>query len=320
MVHERRAQLAGTLVSAVLLVSACANTPQTPPSGASVTQAPMRTPTPSPAPTSAPPPDVISGQIEVGGLVRSYLAAIPPDIESMESVPMLLVLHGYTQGPRDAERISGFDSLARDQAAIVIYPAGYHKEGFENSWNGGGCCEPATTDNVDDVEFLVALVDELSTEFPVDPDRVFIVGGSNGGEMAYRAACERPDVFASVAVVSGALLVDCTPARSVSVIDIHGSDDSDIPYPGGQGCQHMLCPSVPDTMDEWRRIDGCTTGPMVTTGAHTVETTWLTCHDGSTVTFIKAIGKPHGWYSDDPDCAAVTWAFLLAHPRTSAPV
>ena len=53
--------------------------------------------------------------------------------------------------------------------------------------------------------------------------------------MASRLACDRADVVAAIAPVSGTLGAGtrCTPSRPVSVLEIHGTSDRVVPYAGG---------------------------------------------------------------------------------------
>ncbi len=270
-----------------------------------------------PVATASATPTVTAGHIEVGGLTRDYLVATPPDVAGRDPLPLLLVLHGAELTMQDARSISGFDVMALDPGAIVVYPQGERdpddpqRTGYV--WNSG-----QRDTGFDDVGFLSALIDRTEADYPVDPNRVFILGGSNGGQMAYQFACEHPDRVAAVADVVGALLVDCQPSQPVSVIDIHGIADRMIPVGGGgQGCLPMQCPPLADTMERWRQIDGCTSDPTVTEDAMTVERTWTDCDGGTAVTFITAKGKGHDWYTSNPDDRAVTWDFFMHHPRQS---
>jgi polyhydroxybutyrate depolymerase len=311
----RAARPAAVMSAMIVLLAGCFSTTDTAGTGNSPGPVPSATPAATLAATAVPTdhlaPTVVSDVLEFGGQERSYRMAVPAVVPADSSIPLMLVLHGLTMSPINMEGVTGFDELATDPGVLVVYPAGY-----QHSWNAGGCCEPATTDGVDDVGFIAALIDKLEIEYPIDPNRVFVVGGSNGGEMAYRVACELSDRIAAVANLIGTLLTACAPAHGVSVLDIHGTADTDIPYSGGIGCQHVACPSVPDTMQRWRELDGCTGEPSITEDAHTVATTFAACRDGTEVTFIKAIGKGHAWYDHNPDDRAVTWAFFASHPRS----
>ena len=56
--------------------------------------------------------------------------------------------------------------------------------------------------NVNDTDYLKQVIEQLNREaLPVDKDRVFIWGLSNGGEMALQAAREMGDKLAGVAAI-----------------------------------------------------------------------------------------------------------------------
>ena len=273
------------------------------------------TPSASAAAASAA-PLVARGHIDVDGLTRDYIVVTPPDVAAHDPLPLLFALHGRTGTMYDPELVGGFDAIATDPGAVMVYPQGYG-----GSWNAGTCCEPATTKAIDDVAFISALIDRMEADYPVDPNRVFVVGGSNGGEMAERVACDLSGRVAAIADVIGTLLVDCQPSEPVSVIAIHGTADVYIPIDGGltvdPSCQDAPCPAFADVMDRWRQLDGCSGDPTVTADTHTSETTWTDCNGGTAVTFITAKGKGHDWYTSDPDDRAVTWDFFMDHPRSA---
>lgn len=300
--------------------SSAAATPTPTTSSAGSTAIPTAvTPTAGATPSAAaapPTPLVAWGHIDVGGMTRDYIVATPPDVAAHDPLPLLFVLHGYPGTMDSAEGISGFDAMALDPGAVIVYPQGYG-----NSWNAGACCGLGVAKGVDDVAFISALIDRMEADYPVDPNRVFVLGGSNGGEMAERVACDLSGRVAAIADVIGTLLVDCQPSQPVSVIAIHGLDDVRIPIDGGltddPSCKDAPCPAFADVMERWRQLDGCPGDPTVTADTYTSETTWTSCDAGTAVTFITAIGKGHRWYTSDPDVRAVTWDFFMNHPRSA---
>ncbi len=327
------------VLSSVLVVAGCGgNPPLATPSLAAATPTPTTSSAGSTAmPTAATPtagvtpsaaaasatPLVATGHIDVGGMssngvdmARDYRVVTPPDVAGRDPLPLVLALHGRTGTMDDAETISGYDTIAVDPGAVVVYPQGY-----KGSWNAGTCCELANRESIDDVAFIAALIDRMEADYPVDPNRVFVLGGSNGGEMAERVACDLSGRVAAIADVIGTLLVDCQPSQPVSVIAIHGTADVNIPIDGGltddPSCQDAPCPAFADVMERWRQLDGCPGDPTVTADTYTSETTWTSCDAGTAVTFIEAIGKGHEWYTSDPDDRAVTWDFFVNHPRSA---
>ena len=105
------------------------------------------------------------------------------------------------------------------------------------TWNGGNCCGYAMrAEQVDDVAFTRALLDDLAKVVKVDPKRVYATGMSNGAIMAYRLASELSDRIAAIAPVAGPMGTEtCNPKRPVSVIHFHGTDDQFAPFKGGKG-------------------------------------------------------------------------------------
>jgi len=54
-----------------------------------------------------------------------------------------------------------------------------------------------------DPDLVVAMLDEVLASYRVDPDRVYLVGYSMGGEGAWLLAYRHPELFAAVAPMSG---------------------------------------------------------------------------------------------------------------------
>jgi len=276
------------------------------------------TATPTLTAMPAPKPNVLSRKLIVGTMERTYRLAEPPKIGAAEQIPLVIVLHPYTSDPYLMAARSGLDALAVDPGWLVAYPAGIGTKNVDSGWNAGACCKPANTAGIDDVGFIGSLLDQLEADYPIDPARVYILGASNGGEMAYRAACEMSDRFAAVANVIGTILVECNATTPVSVIDIHGTADDHIGYDGGGDCQEAPCPSVAETMERWRQADGCIGEPTVTTEGDVVTTSYSTCAGGVEVVFIKVIGKGHDWYTSAPDDLKVIRDFFGSHARPAA--
>ncbi len=265
----------------------------------------------TPGLTAVPTNTVATAHIDVDGVTRDYTVVAPPDAANRGPLPLLVLMHRGNIATSEARVISGTDKLARDPGAVLVWA-----EAYQTSWNFR-----ATVDGPDDVAFIRALIDHLAADYPVDPNRVFLLGDGTGGAMAYRAACELSDRFAAVAVVSldAELLVgeDCTLARPISVLDIYGSDDTVTLSDGGAtGCDGP-CPTVAQTMERWRQADGCTGEPTTTTEGIVDTTTFSTCGAGAEVQFVKANGLNDTWLGPGIDDLALIWAFLTNHARSA---
>jgi len=210
------------------------------------------------------------------GRVRSYKVE---DLSNGEPAPLLFVLHGFGGSAADVSSYTRFDETlfeTYDLHPVVVYPNGTGIEGgLPQSWNAGGCCPFSTFDLVDDVAFLDQLITELATRYDIDPERVWVVGHSNGGMMAYRAACELSSRITAIGVAAGAMMIDpCSPTRPVAALHLHGGLDTVVPLAGGN-IAGILFPSAKDSVDAFIRT-GIGTAELVTdaTWPHDWQSEW----------------------------------------------
>ena len=128
-------------------------------------------------------------EIESGDRRRSALVHLPPQVVEGRPLPLILAFHGGGGNARHQETYTGMDSLSDQVGFIVVYPNGTGRLGDRLlTWNAGTCCGYASDNQVDDVGFVRALVSDLETRLPIDSQRVYATGFSNGAMMAYRLA------------------------------------------------------------------------------------------------------------------------------------
>lgn len=128
------------------------------------------------------------------------------------------------------EKLTGLMSLASEQDFFVAYP-----QGINRGWNDGR--DLPHRREIDDVEFIVKLVDHLCESFPVDRQRVFACGISNGGFFAQYLAVRAPGLLAGIASVAATvhepMFNGIAPAEPVSIMFVLGKDDPVVPFFGG---------------------------------------------------------------------------------------
>lgn len=298
------------LAALALLAAGCARTASDPPGAAG----------------SAVPKGQSSETVEVGGLTRTFHVYLPPSLPLSAPVPLVVFLHGGYGSGTQAERSYGWDAEADRQGFVVVYP-----DGLDHAWNaGGGCCGKPAAEHVDDVAFVSDVVTTLERKLPIDPRRVYATGISNGGIMSYELACDTT-IFAAIGPDSATLLGSCPSPARISVIHVHGTADTRIPYEGGEGSgsAHIDGPSVPSVVAGWEKVDGCGTPAVTTSGS--VTTSVASCPEGRAVELITIAGAGHQWPGgvskpvlqrllqlDPPstaiDATSTIWTFFAAHP------
>jgi polyhydroxybutyrate depolymerase len=243
------------------------------------------------------------------GSDRTYEIHVPPAYDPEAATPVIVNMHGYTSAGWQQVLFSDMNPVADAEGFIVIYP-----DGIANSWNAGSCCGDAASTDVDDVGFLSAVIEDLSTKLCIDRARVYATGMSNGGYMSHRLACEASDVFAAVAPVAGAMgIPDCDPPRPMPVVAYHGTEDGLVDYADGAAA-----------IDEWVGLNGCTGDPVRTDHGGSYCDRWESCDDGVEVELCTLDPMGHCWpggsstlclpgigpFNDDINANEHMWAFM----------
>lgn len=194
------------------------------------------------------------------GRERWYSGHLPANWDGRTPLPLIAAIHGATSNPRLMERFCGLSDKADAAGFAVIYPAGTGNLPNVLTWNGGDCCGYAVQHKVDDLGWLDHVLDDVPHLFPIDPERIYFAGMSNGAHMTYRYAAHRPERVAAIACVAGPIAVNVeTLARPVPLVHIHGTDDQFAPFEGGRGPLSLYrepLRSVPETIAAWVRLCG----------------------------------------------------------------
>lgn len=281
-----------------------------------------------PAP-DAPPAAICSGKsaqpVDAMWMVagREVRVHVPATYDPAKATPIVINIHGLSSDGQDQARIAHMIPSSDTHGFIAVHPDG---TGSPRGWNGGDCCNPAASNNVDDTAFFEMLLDELETQLCTDTTRIYAIGLSNGGFLANRLGCELSERFAAIGTVAGVLGVEsCTPSNPMPVFHVHGTSDFIIPF-GGGGVNGNI--SVEDSIAGWISRNACTGSP--TTIHDEGDATCVRhggCAGGADVVLCTIDGGGHQWpsgestgifngsLSDDLDTTEAAWAFFRTHTR-----
>lgn len=280
--------------------------------------------------------------MQVGGLKRSYTVYLPPGADGRRAVPLVVALHGGGSSGTDLDRRQGLGlgGLADREDVISVFP-----NAVERNWNDGRTRTGfrAHEENIDDVAFIRALVRRLAARYPIDKGRIYVVGGSNGGMMALRLACEAADMFAGVAAVIANMPADlgprCRPSRAIPVMVMNGTADRIMPYKGGDvrlmRRRYSRVWSTRRTVDLFARRNGCPEEArrIYRRNDYRRDETlvmleiYRPCRDRSEVALFTIEGGGHTWprsrkplpqtlvgrVSQEIDATAEIWRFFRRH-------
>ncbi len=226
------------------------------------------------------------------GRTREFFVHLPPSYDPNVATPLVFDFHGRLFTATLQMGLTGMRDVADAEGFIVVHP-----EGIGRTWNGGVCCGEASREDVDDVGFVSAMIDEISASLCIDEKRVYATGMSNGGFMSHRLACELSDRIAAIAPVAGVLgITQCAPARPVPVLHFHGTDDNIVGYNGIRGYL-----SVADSMEGWVTRNACS--PMSTPDFMLDDVRcelWNGCQGGAEVKLCTIDGGGHTWPGGTP--------------------
>jgi polyhydroxybutyrate depolymerase len=274
--------------------------------------------------------------IEVDARLRRYEIHVPLGYNKERPWPAIINFHGGGGRAAAARIQSGMDETADKEGFIVIYPDG---TGFFQkrllTWNAGDCCSYAVNNQIKDVDFTRALLDDVATLFNIDPKRIYATGHSNGAFMAYRVACELSDRIAAIAPISGVMTVhNCRPTRPVPIIHFHGTLDKYAPYDGGIGeksFSKVPYRSVQQNIQEWLQLDHIPAAPIKVEkkGQATIATYGNS--RGGEIVLVTLTDMGHNWpggtrmlpekytgpMGADINANDLMWDFFKQHPLTS---
>jgi polyhydroxybutyrate depolymerase len=231
---------------------------------------------------------------KVPGAPLDTILRVPPRVRGHRA-PLVLALHFAGGTGAQMEQATRYTPQAARSGFAVAYPTA----SADHFWS---------IDN--DLDKLAKTVDAVERAACIDPSRVYVSGISNGGFMATVLACRMADRFAAAALFAPAVsgFGDCSPARPISVLEVHGTSDPIVPYAG-----------VPAFLAGWARTDGCASRSVARrTSAKVTIFRWPGCGGGAQLEHLRLTGGKHIELLPQlrvagVDPAATAWRFLRPH-------
>ena len=254
-------------------------------------------------------------------LEREFYVVFPDGFSTDQTYPLIISLHGGGDYADANMEYTGFTEINDQNNLVLIFPQGTVAPGKgDTGWFAGGDCSNL---EVCDLSFIEKLIDYSIEELAIDSDRVYVSGFSNGAFMAYTTACFLSNKVAAVAPVSGSLSPEdyesCNPQRPLSIIHIHGINDSSIPIQGNDYITPLQLVSA-----FWSSFNSCSENIIVdgedlnNDGYSWYSEISTNCQNGVSVNFTYLENFDHSWPTSYPekgdsadiDGATFIWEFL----------
>jgi polyhydroxybutyrate depolymerase len=215
-----------------------------------------------------------SETLKVGDANRVYRLVVPKSVDLAKPAPLVIAFHGMGIDSKDLMPVyTKLNDTAAKHKFIIAYPASVDK-----TW--GIAPEKVTND----LAFFDALLARLTADYAIDPDRVYVLGMSNGGYFAHVVAKERSKTVAAVASHSGPLglqtLLGVNADRKFPVLIVHGDADKLMPVDWAR-----------ENRDKYRK-------------------------EGHEVKYVELPGVGHAW-GTKADVNETIWGFFADHPRSA---
>ena len=240
-------------------------------------------------------------EIDSNGDDRSFLINLPSDTN--DPVPLVFILHGLGE---TGALWYGVASYIASQGIVTVRPESgtflnNSGTGYVKLWN-------AILDSTryDDVQFISDVIDYMLMNFEfIDYNKIYVLGSSNGGYMAYRLACDLSYRITAFSSVAGNMFLDdefdcIDQSRDIPVFHVHGTEDPiNSYYPGGNGVdiiddQYL---TIVESIEFWSNYHQYDISEVDTILSN-VSVRYTYTNDAATSSFehIKVIGGGHEYF------------------------
>ncbi|MFJ3487404.1 alpha/beta hydrolase [Pseudomonas sp. NPDC090202] len=178
-------------------------------------------------------------------LALPYLAAAPADSKDK---PLIIFLHGYGSDERD---LFGLRSELPQDYTYLSVRAPQEVDGGGYKWFSQDTdqaeYEGVTSDVDKSTDLLRTFIEQATEKYATQPDKVILVGFSQGAMMSYQIGLQYPQMVRGIAPLSGKILAALNsrlkPDDSLKPLKVfigHGAADNRVPFTGASEARTVL--------------------------------------------------------------------------------
>ncbi|KGS16259.1 MULTISPECIES: alpha/beta hydrolase [Pseudomonas syringae group] len=162
--------------------------------------------------------------------------------------PLVIFIHGYGSNAADLfglkEHLPADYNYLSVQAPVTLQPDSYK---WFTQKRGAPDYDGVTEDLKSSGTKLTAFITQATAKFHTQPDKVFLVGFSQGAMMSYEVALRQPKLVGGIAALSGRLLPvvqsEVKPSDDLKALKVfigHGKQDRQVAYASGPQAEATL--------------------------------------------------------------------------------
>lgn len=262
---------------------------------------------------------LVSDSILIEGHYRTFHFLKP----AQPKASLLFVLHGSGGNGRGHRNgAQKLEAIAPSENILMVYP-----DGYKRYWNE--CRKTAQSaanrEDINENAFFGQMITYFEQKYGIDSKKVFAVGTSGGGHMAYKLAVTMPEklraITALIANLPDTNNMDCAEKRmAIPVMIVNGTADRTNPYAGGEvltnGISLGFVRSTDRTFRYWSELAGYEGEPKKEalpdtdpTDGRTIERYTYKKPGKPEVTLLKVLNGEHN-SPRDIDVHLEAWAFF----------
>jgi predicted peptidase len=178
-----------------------------------------------------------SKTFEDGKSTLRYFLSRPESLQPGTKVPLIVFMHGGgprkpQESPNDSSKFLVEDALQKKYPSFVIAPQLSSGRCWSNHGYGEGN-HSIDASPTEPLRLVLELISKIGAELPIDTDRIYLIGVSNGGYAAWDMLARRPELFAAAAPMEGG--GDPKQASKMAKVPLwaeHGKADKVVPCRG----------------------------------------------------------------------------------------
>ena len=245
-----------------------------------------------------------------------YRALIP---EGEGPFPVMVYLYGSGGHSVSVTSHPLFNAAVVQRGYALIVPAALDMNYSRGVRGSGWALRHEPGEKRDEALFISRVIDDVGRRFPIDRDRVLLVGQSRGAFLIWEIACHEPETATAFAVHAGGYLGNLPEEceRPVRFLHSHGLADPIVPFSGEPVVSGGVAMAALDrSLDTLARTNRCRGLEPEDAGLRLglERKRWTACAPGSSLDLLLHDGghtMPLDWFRavldwfEEPPAAAV---------------